>query len=150
MFNFREKYSVVIKWFCLPVLSIIAWQQGVTFLNHEKKFLDPVGFVKDNYGKDFITQYGTKFEEIKKMFPKPTHVTYFGEANEEYNTGAMHYYLSQYYLTPNVLFIDSVGRDTIVYNLYSSLHVNPETNFYLKNGWHIEKNFNNGLIVLVK
>lgn len=150
MIRFQEIFTILKKWLVVPLLFIMGWQQWTTFLNHEKKFLDPIHFIKENYGNDFITQYGNRFEEIKTTFPKPVHLTYIGEANEDFNTGVMHYYLTQYYLTPNILIKNNLDRDTILYNLYSSIHFNPETNFHLNNGWHIVKDFNNGLIILAK
>lgn len=150
MIRFQKLFTIVKKWLVVPLLFIMGWQQWITFLNHEKKFLDPIHFIKENYGNDFITQYGNRFEKIKKTFPKPVHLTYIGEANEDFNTGVMHYYLTQYYLTPNLLLKNNIDSDTILYNLYSSIHFNPETNFHLNNGWHIVKDFNNGLIVLAK
>lgn len=150
MNRFSKIFIAAKKWICLPILFVMVWQQLNTFLNHEDKFLHPIRFVKENYGIDFITQYGKRYEEIKKTFTKPVHLTYIGESNEEYNTGVMHYYLTQYFLTPNIIFKDDVARDTILYNLYSSIHINPETNIYLNNGWHVIKDSNNGLILLTK
>lgn len=150
MIRFQEIFTIVKKWLVVPLLFIMGWQQWTTFLNHEKKFLDPIHFVKENCGNDFITQYENRFEEIKTTFPKPVHLTYIGEANEDFNTGVMHYYLTQYFLTPNILLKNNIDGDTILYNLYSSINFNPETNFHLKNGWHVVKDFNNGLIVLAK
>lgn len=175
MVRFPEIYRLTKKWLVLPLLFIMAWQQSITFSIHEKEFLNPIKFIKENYGNDYISQYGNRYEEIKKIFTKPTRMTYIGEANEDYNTGVMHYYLTQYYLTPhNILSKEDYNtdithyyrtqnsltsgniqkkdiiRDTILYNLYLSIHINPESNFYLKNGWHLVKDFNNGLIVLAK
>ena len=134
----------------MPVLFLMVLQQGITFFKYENKFLHPIRFIKENYGKDYITQYGKRYEELKEILIKPVHLTYIGEPNEEFNTGVMHYYLTQYFLTPNIILKDDVARDTILYNLYSSIHINSETNFYLNNGWHIIRDFNNGLIVLAK
>ena len=150
MFKFSQPFNIATKGFCIVLLCIMAWQQWITFSNHEKEFLKPIHFIKENYGNDFITQYGNRYEDVKKIFTKPVHLTYIGEANEDYNTGVMHYYLTQYYLAPNIILKDTTPRDTILYNLYSSIHINQETNFYLKNGWHLVKDFNNGLIVLAK
>lgn len=150
MVHFQEIFKIVKKWLVVPLLIIMGWQQWSTFLNHEKKFLNPVLYVKENYGNDYITRYGKRYDEIKNIFTTATHITYVGEANEEYNTGAMHYYLTQYFLTPNVLLQDNINRDTILYNLYWSAHINPETNFHLNNGWHVVRDFNNGLILLSK
>ena len=175
MASFPEIVRFAKKWLVVPLLFIIVWQQYITFSNHEKEFINPIHFIKENYGNDFITQYGNRYEEVKKIFTKPVHLTYIGEANEDYNTGVMHYYLTQYYLAPNIVLSKedyntdivhyyhtqhdlasgviprkNIVCDTILYNLYSSIHINQESNFYLKNGWHLVKDFNNGLIVLVK
>ncbi|MES2287019.1 MAG: hypothetical protein V4547_15110 [Bacteroidota bacterium] len=142
--------NVVNNILILILLSIIVGQMYITFLKYEEKFESPVQFIKKNYGNDYITLYGNRYEEVKKIFIKPSHFSYFGEANEDYGTGAMHFALTRYYLTPNIISIDGIVCDTILYNLYSSVHINPETNFHLNNGWHIVKDFNNGLIVLAK
>jgi hypothetical protein len=150
MVRFPEIFRALKKWLVVPLLFIMAWQQWITFSSHEKKFLNPIHFVKENYGNDYITQYGIRYEGVKKIFTKPVRLSYIGESNEDFNVGVMHYYLSQYYLTPNIILRNDIVCDTILYNLYSSIHFNPETNFHLNNGWHIIKDFNNGLIVLAK
>jgi|GEM_PF-2975971 len=162
MLRFPEIFKVAKKWFVVPLLFIMVWQQWITFSAHEKEFLNPIHFIKENYGNDFITQYGNRFVEIKKLFTKPAHLTYMGEANEDFSTDVMHYVLTQYYLAPNlilrndylspevIILRNTIVSDTILYNLYRTIHLNPETNFHLNNGWHIVKDFNNGLIVLAK
>lgn len=129
---------------------VFSWQMFVTFVRYEAKFESPVQVTKQDYGKDFITQYGNRFEEIKKMFTKPVRMTYVGEPNEDFSFGCTHYFLTQYYLSPNLILRNNAIRDTIIYNLYSSQKIDPATNFHLNNGWHIVKDFNNGLIVLAK
>ena len=150
MADFPEILKFAKKWLCVPLIIIMAWQQWLTFLNHEKQFVNPIHFIKENYGNDYITQYGKRYEEIKKIFSKPVHLSYFGEADEDYYNSAMHYALTRYYLTPNLISRNNLVCDTIIYNLYSSIHINPQSNFHLNNGWHIVKDFNNGLIILAK
>ena len=152
------------------LLCIMAWQQWTTFLRHEEKFLNPIEYTKQNYGNDFISVYGLRFNEIKKMFPSPTKICYFGEENEYFPTWSAQYSLAQYYLAPHILIRevkhsysrffsppntifeekDTASCDTIIYNLHQSIHIDPKTNFHLNNGWHVVKDFNNGLIVLAK
>lgn len=134
----------------IALLCFFIWQLYVSFIKYEDKFENPVTVTKQDYGNDFITQYGNRFLEIKKLFPKPTNLTYIGETNEDFASGALHYILTQYYLSPNLILRNQVVRDTIIYNLYSSKQIAPSTNFHLKNGWHIVKDFNNGLIILAK
>ena len=162
MISFPEIVRVTKKWLAVPLLLIMAWQQWATFLNYEKQFLNPIHYIKENYCNDYITQYGKRYEEIKKKITKPVRMTYVGEANEDYNTGVMHFVLTQYYLAPNLIFKNdylvppnvilrnNIVYDTILYNLYWSIHINPVNNFHLNNGWHVVKDFNNGLIVLAK
>ncbi len=138
------------KGLCIFILCIMAWQQWLTFLKHEKKFLNPLQFVNEIYGRDYVSQNEKRFEEIKKMFPIPAHLCYLGEPNEDFALWSANYSISQYYLSPNILIKDNISCDTILYNLYTSIHINPQTNFHLKNGWHVVKDFNNGLIVLAK
>ena len=134
----------------LALICVILMQLYITFHKHEEKFENPVQFVKQNYGNDFISHYGNRFEEIKKMFPKPAQLTYVGEANESFEIGTFNYVLTQYYLAPNLVFRSNISDDTIIYNLYYTKQINPESNFHLKNGWHVIKDFNNGLIILAK
>lgn len=150
MVQISQIFNYTRKGLCILVLCIMAWQQWFTFLKHEKKFLNPSKFVNENYGNDYVSQNEKRFEEIKKMFPIPAHLCYLGEPYEEFALWSANYSISQYYLSPNILIKDNINCDTILYNLYRSIHINPQTNFYLKNGWHVVKDFNNGLIVLAK
>lgn len=156
--------------FCLILLCIIALQQWSIFSRHEKKFSNPIAFVKQHYGNDGITEYGKRFEEIKKMFPKPTRITYVSEGWVS-NTGfrEFHFALTQYFLAPNLLFRTDIMHDinaepsglgeyipapvvydTVLFNLYSTMHIDPATNYFINNGWHVLKDYNNGLVLLVK
>lgn len=170
MFNGRLKFNTLRNLLCVLLLCIMGWQQWATLLKHHEKFLDPIQFTKDNFATDDVSQYGKRFEEIKKMFSKPTRITYIGE-NIVTNSGTreFHFALTQYYLAPNLflrtnimhdsLIHDngspgitpaSVIYDTVLFNLYSSGHIVPENNYFIKNGWHILKDFDNGLILLTK
>lgn len=132
------------------LLLIMAWQQWNTFLAYQEKFLSPIQFTKQNYGNDIVSQYGKRFVEIKKMFTSPTRLNYVGEANASFGDSEGNFALSQYYLAPNLILRNNVVCDTILYNLYTSIHIDPATNIHLQNGWHVVKDFNNGLIVLAK
>ncbi len=141
------------KWLILPLLCIVGWQQWTTFSKYETKFSDPVNFIKTAYGTDYITQYSNRYNEVKKIFSSPVNATYIGESPEEkdYLSGAvMHYYLTQYNLAPSIIFNDEEPQDTIVCNLYNSIHINQQADYYLNNGYHVVKDFNNGLIVIAK
>lgn len=142
--------TIIDKILLLILVSILVMQLYTTFNNYEEKFENPVKTTKQDLGNDFITQYGKRFEEIKKIFPKPAHLTYIGEVNEDFAFGSTHYVLTQYFLAPNLILRNNVVRDTIIYNLYNSKQIDPTTNFHLNNGWHILKDFKNGLIVLSK
>ncbi|MES2394536.1 MAG: hypothetical protein V4549_00950 [Bacteroidota bacterium] len=136
--------------FLVVLLGIFVWQLYTTFIKYEEKFESPIKFTKQNYGNDYITLYGKRFEEIKKMFPKPAQLSYVGEANEDFGFATTHYVLTQYYLAPNLIFKNNGVHDTIIYNLYNSKQIDPTTNFHLNNGWRVLKDFNNGLIILAK
>ena len=158
------------KLFCALILIMIAWQQWSTFLFHQQKFKDPIQFTKEHYRKDDISQYENRFHEIKNFFTKPTRITYIGEDYVSTNgIREYHFALTQYYLAPNLLFRtdimhDKVGEnsglgefipspivyDTVLFNLYSSMHINPATNYFTNNGWHVLKDFDNGLVLLIK
>ncbi len=150
MFQFQEIFKTAKKWLCLPLLFIMAWQQWTTFQKYQEKFLHPIQFTKQNYGIDAVTLYGKRFVEIKKLFTNPTRMNYVGEANEEFAFFEGNFALTQYYLAPNLILRNDVVCDTVLYNLYNSIHIDPATNIHLNNGWHIIKDFNNGLIVLAK
>lgn len=148
--RFLEIIRGLKKWLFVPLLCIMAWQQWSTFLRYQEKFLNPIHFIKENYGNDNITQYGKRFVEVKKMFSTPTRLNYVSEANESYGFSEGGFALAQYYLAPNLLFRNNTAYDTILYNLYNTIHIDPTTNFHLNNGWHVVKDFNNGLIILAK
>lgn len=143
-------FKIVNNLFLILLLCVFMWQLYFTFINYEQKFVNPVTVTKQDFGNDFITQYGKRFEEINKLFLKPTNLTYIGESNEDFASGALHYILTQYYLSPNLILRTNIVRDTVIYNLYNSKQLDPSTNYHLNNGWHIIKDFNNGLIVLAK
>jgi len=150
MFHFTEIFGIVKKGLCVLLLLIIAWQQWVTFSAHENQFLSPVQFVKQNYGIDPITQYGLRFTEIKKLFKTPTRINYVGDNISDFSLIEGHFALTQYYLAPNLLFRNNTSCDTVLYNLFSTIHFDAVNNVYIHNGWHVVKDFNNGLIVLAK
>ncbi len=141
-------YTDKILLFALIVL--MGAQLYTTFSNHEEKFENPVQFVKKNYQQDYITQYASRFEEIRKELPTSTTLSYVGEANESFSMHYFNYVMTQYHLSPNVIFKNNVNSDTIIYNLYTTKHIDATTNFHLNNGWHVVKDFNNGLILLAK
>jgi hypothetical protein len=148
----------------------MAWQQWHTFLRYKDKFLSPVQFTKENTGNDSNTLYGNRYVDVKKMLSGQSRLTYVSE-NTVPNGGLreLHFALTQYYLAPNLLFRNNkfietltessnapdattttVLHDTIIYNLYATLHIDTANNFFIKNGWHIAKDFNNGIIILTK
>ena len=128
----------------------MVWQQWSTLLSRQHQFFHPIQFTKQVYGNDYYSQYGNRFTEIKKFFPNPTRLNYIGEANEEYGYNEGYFALTQYYWVPNLLYRNCKTCDTILYNLYKTIHIDPATNFHLNNGWHVVKDFNNGLIILAK
>lgn len=132
------------------LLLLMGAQLYSVYSSHEKKFENPVQFVKKNYKQDYITQYASRFEGIRKELPTTTTLSYVGEANESFSMHYFNYVMTQYYLSPNLIFKNNVNHDTIIYNLYSTKQIDANTNFHLNNGWHILKDFNNGLILLSK
>lgn len=134
----------------LALLCFFIFQLYNTFVRYEEKFENPVKVTKQDYGNDYITQYGKRFVEIKKIFFGKSKLAYFGEAGESFAEGYYHYVLTQYYLSPNLILKNNEVQDTIIYNLYASKKLNPATNFHLNNGWHVVMDLNNGLIILAK
>lgn len=145
-----QSINIVNTILLVGLLCIFVWQLYVTFIKYQEKFESPIKVTKQDYGNDFISQYGNRFEEIKKLFVKPVRMTYIGEQKENSSTFYLNYILTQYYLSPNIILKNNAVRDTIIYNLYNSKKIDPATNFHLNNGWHLVKDFNNGLILLAK
>lgn len=162
MHRFSKVLKNVKKTICILLLFLMGWQQWTTFLSYQEKFLNPIKYTRENYGKDGISMGESRFNETRKMFVRPVHLTYFGEANEDLGMGAGYFALTQYYLAPNLIYSpryylnpnlvlrSDISQDTLLYNLYATLNINLETNFHLNNGWHVMKDFNNGLILLAK
>lgn len=132
------------------LLCVFIFQLFWVFKNYETKFQKPIGFIQNNYSADFITQYRFKFEEIKKDYCGVTKFSYLSEEQENFSIGWTHYFLTQYYMAPNLTAHTKMPNDTLLYNLYNTKHLEPTRNYYLNNGWHIVKDYNNGLIVLAK
>ncbi len=147
-------FKIVDTVFLLGVVGVIAAQLYFTFLARKAEFENPKAIIEQYYGKDFITQYASRFTELKQFFSNsnyPARLTYFGEANEGFAPHFTHYILTQYYLAPNlVLKMDSGISDTLIYNLYNTQKLDPTTNVHLNSGYHIVKDFNNGYIILAK
>lgn len=134
----------------LIVIGAMIWQQWKTFKKYEEGFMNPVKYTEKYFGKDYITGYGKRYDEIKKMFPSTGHICYLGEAGDDFPTWSANYSLTQYNLGPSVFMKNKMDCDTILYNLHWSIGINPKTNYHLNNGWHIVKDFNNGLVILAK
>jgi len=145
-----KTYYFIKKFAILPLLCLMIWQQWESFLVHEEKIVKPTAYIQKYYDNDYTSVYGRRYEELKKYINKPCHITYFGDTNLNTSTILMHYYQTQYFLSPNIILNDSLARDTILYNMYFTLHIDLENNFYLKNGWKLIKDFNNGLILIAK
>ncbi|MFY9308872.1 MAG: hypothetical protein WAQ28_07465 [Bacteroidia bacterium] len=164
---------------CLLLLMIIGWQQWTTYTGdpgqsdskgYHSQFLNPIQYTEQVYKKDDITAYAGRFEEVKQIFKTPTTLSYVGEAVVPNNgTREMHYALTQYYMAPHVLLRNETARDrvvfnngaspptlsnrvcdTVLYNLYTSRHIDPSSNYHLNNGWKVIKDFDNGIIVLAR
>lgn len=160
----------ITKVLCVLVLLVMAWQQWSTFGEYKDKFAHPQDFVASVEGKDDISQYGLRVEELKKMFPGKSVLSYVGEKMVPNNgTRELHFALTQYYMAPTVLLrniqakdstvynngaspipFSPIECDTVIYNLYSSQKVDASTNYHLMNGFHVVKDFNNGYSVLAK
>jgi hypothetical protein len=142
--------NILDKILLVTVVLIIVYQLYITFESKQSIIEAPKAYIEANYGKDGITGYGERFVEIKKMFTTSTKMAYIGEENEDQTSFWTNYFLTQYYLAPNLLVKNNKLCDTILYNIYNTKQLNATTNFHINNGWHIVKDFNNGLIVLAK
>ena len=145
----KQHLKIIDNILLLLLTGFVVVQLYETFKSREASFTNPLHYFKENYGNDFVSQYGHRFTEIKKMFPELTQITYVSEPNEDLSSGWTNYFLTQYYMAPNLL-EKKVVHDTVLYNLYASRQINPATNYHLNNGWHLVKDFNNGLILLAK
>jgi hypothetical protein len=165
-----KPYTTLKKWLCFLLLGIMGWQQWDTFAKYQDKFASPVQYAKDTYGNDDVSQYETRIAEVKKMFPGEGHLTYVSEhLVPNAGTRELHFALSQYNLAPNLLYrnnltpdsieydsgaspitFSSLVCDTVIYNLFGSINIDPNNDYYLNNGWHIVKDFNDGIIVLAR
>lgn len=134
----------------LALIGVIVIQLYKTLENHKDNFENPTHYFQQNYGNDFVSQYGQRFTELKEMFPKLTILTYVSEPNEDFSSKWTNYFLTQYYLAPNLVERKGEPHDTILYNLYNSRQIDPTTNIHLNSGWHVVKDFNNGLILLAR
>lgn len=168
--NIPNPYKTLKQGLCLLLLCVMVWQQWTTFTGYQDKFFSPIKYIRETYGNDDISQYSARLEDVKKMFPGQTCLTYVSESIvPNAGTREMHFAISQYNLAPNLLFRNSLSSDsllynsgaspvtfssvicdTIIYNLYSSVQLDANNNYYLNNGWHVVKDLNNGLIVLAK
>lgn len=170
MLSTSKIYSNIKKLAYITLLLIIGWQQWITFSAHKDKFLNPIEYVKEKYGNDEITGYEKRVEGLKQILPKQGRFTYASEQHiPNAGTRDFHFALTQYYLAPRVFFRNNlvpetisydygsapivtsqIVCDTVLYNLFMSINPNPETDYYLKNGWHEIRNFNNGIVILAK
>ncbi|MFY9308868.1 MAG: hypothetical protein WAQ28_07445 [Bacteroidia bacterium] len=142
--------NITDKILLVAITGVIVIQLFKIFENHKSSFENPSAYFNQNYGNDFVTQYGHRFTELKKMFPNVTILSYIAEPNEDFASQWTNFFLTQYHLAPHLVEREGEPHDTILYNLYNSKQIDPATNTYLNQGWHIVKDFNNGLILLAK
>lgn len=105
--------------------------------------------LSQSVGNDFISQYGRRFDSLHRYLPPETKLSYYGQPGEAFAMWANNYVLSQYFLAPCVL-EDKGQNDKILLNLYASGQMDPFYNHFLVEGWHLEGDFGNGLILLSK
>ena len=148
--NKNQIKNIINSLLILVFLCIVIWQGYIMLLKYETQFLNPKDYINKNYGYDYISKYGERFNEINKMFPKPTRLSYVGETVSGPHIWLASYLIAQYHFAPNLLLKECNNCDTILYNLITTLHINQEDNFHLKNGWHMVIDFDNGLILLAK
>jgi hypothetical protein len=148
-------FPLVIKYLRISGLTLLIfaliWQQWNTFLKYKEAFHNPIAYTAKYYEKDYMTAaLATKYEGLRQMFPHTSHICYIGEPGDDFPTWSANYSFTQYFASPSVYIKDRIDCDTILYNLHWTIHINAKNNYHLNNGWHIVKDFNNGLIVLAK
>lgn len=139
--------------FLTVILLFFTYQLYHIFLPYEDIFSHPYEYYKQVFGKDVISIAGTRFEEARKQIPTDGTIMCVGEDNEDYYDGVFNYIMMQYYLSPNLIVrtSDNVPDATyILYNLYNTQKFDVNRNSYLQRGWHVEKDFNNGLVLLAR
>jgi len=151
-FNFD---SIRLKIAFLISISALLFNFWFMFQQHQNTIIDFDTFLSENKGKNYISIYESRFEEIRKYVQKPTRFFYIAEENTtQYRspTEAYHYVMSQYHFAPNILYYQEQDKnccDKILYNKYNTGTIEA-SNPYLQSGWVVEKDFKNGLIILSK
>lgn len=139
-----------LHYIALAVLSIgLLWQIWSTFDTQKPLLADFKANFISPYGNDFISTYNKKFDIVRPYLKPNSLIGYFSEPGENYVYWGMHMCLTQYNVAPAAI-LDKQERDTILYNLYNTQHINPATDRHLQRGWKVLKDFDNGLILLVK
>ncbi len=133
----------------LPVIFFMSKQLWLTWQGYTDCAKNVKSCIVAPWGTDFITTYGTRYTQINQFLTTPTRIGYYGEPGESFGMWANNYVLSQYFMAPHVL-EDKKANDTILYNLYGSQNPALISSQFLQQGWHILKDFNNGLILLSK
>lgn len=153
---FSKKYfEIRIKIAFTLAFASILYNVYYMYQQHSNIMLNWENFINENKGKNYISMYESRFDEIRKYVTKPSSFFYIAEENtSQYRspTEAYHYVMSQYHFAPNILYYNEKDKNCcnkILYNKYNVLQLEND-NSYLKAGWIIEKDFKNGLIILAK
>lgn len=144
-----KNYITLAKQITLLVFILgCMYQTWTTFSQHIPYIKDFKANFITPYGKDFVSEYTTRFDSIHHYVKPNTQLGYFSEPGENYVYWGMHGCLTAYNIAPAIA-RDKQTRDTILYNLYNTKHLDA-SNTHLQQGWKIWKDFGNGLILLKK
>lgn len=119
----------------------------LALLSNLRLFIQSINFIPKPLGRDEITLYEKRFEELKKILPSHGVVGYISNKQAEdirFDAGAAEYYLTQYALTPLVV-VYSLNYPLVVGNFHQSV-IDPQ--IYASRNLVLLKDFGNGVMLL--
>jgi len=118
----------------------------VALLSNLRLFRQTANFIPKPLGRDEITLYEKRFEELKKILPSHGVVGYISNKQAEdirFDAGAAEYYLTQYALTPLVV-VYSPNYPLVVGNFRQAV-IDPK--IYTSRDLVPLKDFGNGVML---
>ena len=148
--HFKKSYLTMLRYAVLTIFICgLAYQVYLNLKEQLPNITHPQTSYFDPIGNDFISNYNKKFEAMRPYLRPNSVMGYFSEPGESYVYWGMHICLTEYNIAPAAI-IDKKDCDTILYNLYNTQHITTATDRHLQRGWKVLKDFNNGLILLIR
>jgi hypothetical protein len=126
----------------LSALVLLVLTASYTNLSYTR---DNRGFDRRSIGKDEVTMYDRRFEELRKALPKRGLVGYVHDQTDEVET-IKAYYLTQYALAP-IMVVHGIEPDLVVGNFS---YPSEETGKSVPDDLIPIQNFGNGVILFRK